>query len=103
MENVIKKLRLEFCLIFIWAAVLIGLFEWDVWTAGWAVGNELADYYINLTGIIMVIVLVPMALKVMSFRLITILHDDSCLNTNLLSNCCQKEFLLSNCEDFLLS
>ena len=25
MENVIKKLRLEFCLIFIWAAVLIGL------------------------------------------------------------------------------
>ena len=34
MENVIKKLRLEFCLIFIWAAVLIGLFEWDVWTAG---------------------------------------------------------------------
>lgn len=52
MENVIKKLRLEFCLIFIWAAVLMGLFEWDVWTAGWAVGNELADYYINLTGII---------------------------------------------------
>ena len=37
MENVIKKLRLEFCLIFIWAAVLIGLFEWDVWTAGWAI------------------------------------------------------------------
>ena len=70
MENVIKKLRLEFCLIFIWAAVLIGLFEWDVWTAGWAVGNELADYYINLTGIIMVIVLVPMALKMMSFRVV---------------------------------
>ena len=70
MENVIKKLRLEFCLIFIWAAVLIGLFEWDVWTDGWAVGNELADYYINLTGIIMVIVLVPMALKMMSFRVV---------------------------------
>ena len=71
MENIIiKKLRLEFCFIFIWAAVLIGLFEWDVWTAGWAVGNELADYYINLTGIIMVIVLVPMALKMMSFRVV---------------------------------
>ena len=34
------------------------------------VGNELADYYINLTGIIMVIVLVPMALKMMSFRVV---------------------------------
>ena len=30
MENsIIKKLRLEFCFIFIWAAVIIGLFEWD--------------------------------------------------------------------------
>ena len=55
MENVIKKLRLEFCLIFIWAAVLIGLFEWDVWTDGWAVGNELdttsrMDFFCQTTG-----------------------------------------------------
>ncbi len=69
MENVIKKLRIEFYLVFVGAFVLAGLFELDVWTPGWAaVGNERADYYVNLTGIIMVIVLVPAALKVMSFR-----------------------------------
>ena len=36
-------------------------------------------------------------------QLITILHDDSCWNTNLLSNCCQRKCLLSNCEVFLLT
>ncbi len=45
----------------------MGLFELDVWTAGWAVGNEQAVYYVKLAGTAMVVVLVPLALKVMSF------------------------------------
>ncbi len=68
MEKVIRKLRLEFCLVFAGAAVLAGLFESGVWPAGWAAGNAAACYYLDLAGIAAVVTLVPAALKVMSLR-----------------------------------
>lgn len=68
MEKLIRRLRTEFCLAFVWAGVLAALFEWDVCPTGWAAGNGLAEYYANLAGIAMVVILVPMSLKLMAFR-----------------------------------
>lgn len=68
MKRVVNRLRVEMALVFAWAAVLAVLFETGVLSVGYYAGDGLAEYIMNLTSVLMVIVFVPFSLKLMSFR-----------------------------------
>lgn len=68
MEQTIRRLRVEIGFVFLWAAVLVGLFEWDVLDAGYYSGDGRAEYFMNLVGILMIFIFVPFSLKLMSFN-----------------------------------
>lgn len=68
MKHVVNILRIEFCLAFLWAAVIVLLFEADGLEAGDYVEDGMATYCINLAGILMMLVSLPFALKLMTFR-----------------------------------
>ncbi|MCD8317791.1 MAG: hypothetical protein LUC45_02545 [Paraprevotella sp.] len=64
----IKILRLEFSFVFLWAAVLLVLFESGIWPSGELADDAAVCYNLSVVGIFMVIILIPMSLKLMSLR-----------------------------------
>ncbi len=68
MKRIVNILRAEMAFVFVWAAVLVTLFETGVWSAGYYAGDDMAEYVMNLTSVLTVIVFVPFALKLMNFR-----------------------------------
>lgn len=63
-------MQLEWAGIYMWAFILIALFEFEVFPVGEVAGNAVAEYYLSLAGIAMIIIMVPMSLKLMSFRMV---------------------------------
>lgn len=69
-EKIVKTLRIEMAAVLLWAILLIALFETEVLPSGWAVGQAAAEYYMSMTGVMMLLILVPVALKLFSFRFV---------------------------------
>lgn len=70
MKKMIRILQLEWVAIYVWAFILVALFELEVFPVGEMAGNAVAEYYLSLAGIAMMVVLVPMSLKLMTFRMV---------------------------------
>lgn len=65
-----KRLFIEWMSVWIIGAIIIGLFECNIIEPGATVGNDVATYYINLIGILLLVVTIPTALKWMSLRIV---------------------------------
>lgn len=68
MKRQIRRLQIEFAFIFVWALVLVVLFECDWLPKGIFAGDVRAEYYMNVAGVVLLIVMVPLALKLLSLR-----------------------------------
>lgn len=63
--NTIKFLRIALCAEFLTIALIIVLFETNVIEPGMLAGDDLANYWMSIVGVAMVIVTIPLALRLM--------------------------------------
>ena len=85
-KKIIKRLRADFFGILMLALLLGGLYETGFFIEGEYAGDGQMDFLLNLVGIVLALGMIPMALKLLSFKTVKqrfILVEDKALNSYL--------------------
>lgn len=67
-KKIIKRLRADFLGILMLTLLLGGLYETGLFIEGEYVGDGQMDFLLNLTGVVLALGMIPMALKLLSFK-----------------------------------
>lgn len=65
----LSRLQLEYVVFWVLCGLLVGLYETDVLPQGIWVGNVRMEYFLEVVGILMAVVMIPLSLRVFSLSL----------------------------------